>query len=127
MCSGRLTTGSHPRLAASGPSGILVIGNTVIHLLGFPLCFCTAADRSVGVAYFWASGLLFCSCTPFLLRRGTPHVLVITTSFDLFGCIFPSNFNPISEVSCPSPSETESGPWCRVCDITVVAVVIDLL
>lgn len=26
MCSGRLTPGSCPRLAASGPSGILVIG-----------------------------------------------------------------------------------------------------
>ena len=76
MCSGRLTTGSRPRLAASGPSGILVIGNMVIpHSLGFPLCFCTAADSSVGVAYFWALGTAFLFLYPFSSEKGNSSCL----------------------------------------------------
>ena len=105
MCSGRLTTGSHPRLAASGPSGILVIGNTVIpHSLGFPLCFCTAADRSVGVAYFWASGTAFLFLHPFSSEEGNSSCLGdYHKLWPRFGCMFPSNFNQSPRLSCPSP------------------------
>lgn len=67
----RLTTGPRPHLAGCGPSGILVIGNTVTpHALGFPLSSRTAAYRSVGVACFCAWGSAFLFLPPFSSEEG---------------------------------------------------------
>lgn len=51
-------------------------------LVAFPLSFCTAAYRGVGVASSRVWELLFCSCPPLLQRKGAPRALVITTNTD---------------------------------------------
>lgn len=110
MSSGRLTTGSHPHLAGSGPGRILVIGNVVIpHSLGFPRSFCTAAYRSVGVADFWAWGTAFLFLPHFSSENENSLCFGDYHSIDrplaAHVCI---RFHPISKAKLPFPHQRQN-------------------
>lgn len=82
---------------------------------------CTAAYKQCGWAHCWSW-----PTSSFPLEKGAPCVSMIT-----YLCVDPALASHacvhFPKLSCPSPSETASGPGCSICDITVVTMAIDLL